>query len=37
VKPHRGLRDRLLNNAAMAVVDAFGTAIETRLREAQFR
>jgi protease-4 len=37
VKPHRGLRDRLLNNAAMATVDAFAFAIETRVREAQIR
>jgi protease-4 len=33
IKPHRGLRDRLLNNTAVAVVDAFAVAIDTRLRE----
>jgi protease IV len=37
VKPHRGLRDRLLNNAAMAVVDAFESAIETRLQAGRLR
>lgn len=37
VKPHRGLRDRLLNNAAMAAVDAVAFAIETRLRQTQIR
>lgn len=37
VKPHRGLRDRLLNNAAMAVVDAFAFAVETRVRERGLR
>lgn len=37
VKPHRGLRERLLSGTATAVVDSFAHAIETRLREAQIR
>jgi protease IV len=32
VKPHRGLRDRLLGNTAVAFVDAVAMAVETRLR-----
>ncbi len=37
VKPHRGLRDRLLNNAAMAVVEALESALETRLQASKLR
>jgi protease-4 len=33
MRPHRGLRDRLLNNTAAAVVDAFAMEIETRLQD----
>ncbi len=33
VRPHRGLRDRLLNNASAAMADSFFWALETRLRD----
>lgn len=33
IRPHRGLRERLLNGTAVAVVDAFALAIDTRLRD----
>ena len=33
MKPHRGLRDRLMNNAAATFADSFAMALETRLRE----
>lgn len=32
VKPHRGLRDRLLNNTAVGLVEAVAFAVEGRLR-----
>ena len=35
VRPHRSLRDRLLGNVTAAAVDAFATALETRLRDRQ--
>jgi protease-4 len=33
IRPYRGLRDRLLNNAAAGAVESFTNAIETRLLE----
>ena len=33
VRPHRGLRDRLLNNAAATMADSFFWALESRLQE----
>jgi protease-4 len=33
IRPHRGLRDRLLNNAAAGAVDSLAQALETRLLE----
>ena len=35
VRPHRSLRDRLLNNVSVAAVDAFTNAFEARLRDRQ--
>jgi len=35
VRPHRSLRDRLLGNVSAAAVDAFASALETRLRDRQ--
>jgi protease-4 len=33
LRPHRGLRDRLLNNAAAGIVETMANAIETKLLE----
>jgi hypothetical protein len=33
IRPHRGLRDRLLNNMSTGLVDSVTHAIETRLLE----
>jgi hypothetical protein len=33
IRPHRGLRDRLLNNATAGAVDSLANALETRLLE----
>lgn len=36
IRPHRGLRDRLLNNMSAALADNMLWALETRLRERRF-
>ena len=33
IRPHRGLRDRLLNNMSTGIVDSVSHAIETQLLE----